>query len=270
MVHAFHRLCAPWAMTRWAMTTVVSVTTLVAIASTVPAVASAHEGEHPDTDVEISLSAGFIPSPLHGSVTGLNATGPFASGGDSIGATALGISGHATVLTPYYGAGIMRMMLIGGVTGYLGRSGSSTFGQLHPGTSADTGMSVSRALAFDLAIGGAFPLCHELSCMELRMFLGMSVVAQKATGFSDESTDGGVREEASQSGLKWGPLFGALLSKPLCRECSHGSLRLQLGALARSVVSTPFGFTSKTGRTYAMSVDAGVEVDLFAGLALPL
>jgi hypothetical protein len=236
------------------------------------------EEAHAETSLEAALTVGYVPNKAAvsgaafapGPVVPGTPPVPYATGSDSAGTAGFAISGQFTAETPYYGAGIFRAFFLVGGTVFLGRNATSTFATFHPGTQPDTGVTVNRPFAIDLAIGGNFPLCSTPACADLRVFLGMSVVRQSATGFSDETADGGKREESSDSSFKWGSLFGVTFTKPLCSTCTPDSLRLQLGWMARGIPSTALGFTSGTGRVYSLSVGGAFESQLHVGLLLPL
>jgi len=231
-----------------------------------------------DTSLEVGLLAGYVPNKSRFTGAGIVASSivpgttpaPFATGTDSVSTGGFAFSGQVTALTPYYGAGIFRAFFLAGATVFVSRSATSTFGSFHPGGQPDTGVTLSRAFAVDLALGGNFPLCSTPSCTDLRGFVGASVVRQTATGFTDETTDGGKREEITESAFKWGPLFGATFTIPLCGNCTSESLRLQLGAIVRAIQSTSLGFVTATGRIYALGIDSAFETQLHAGLLLPL
>lgn len=234
--------------------------------------AEGEDDDHPSsTAFQLAANVGYIPANVHGTAVAVNATGPLGGGED----TAIPMSGftlgaQATMLFPYYGPGLPRAMLLAGFSGFFGHNSTSTFADVHPGGGNDTGVTLKRPFAIDLAIGGTFPLCRRPTCLDLRVFLGGSLVRQTLTGFTDETGDGGVREESTAGRIKTAALFGVLVTDPLCSKCSSSSLRLQVGAIARSFGSSSVDFTSATGKTYVMSIDTGVELNFVLGLLLPV
>ncbi|GAC1393683.1 MAG: hypothetical protein NVSMB47_01410 [Polyangiales bacterium] len=247
------------------------------LAGALPALAA----EPGRTSVQLAGALGYVSATMNASATQIAtsvpvgaagtipATGP-TGGSGTAGNSGFSLGGQVHVLTPYYGAGLPRALLLAGVTGFFGRSTTTAFASLHPGGGKDTGATLKNPWSVDLAIGASFPLCRSWSCLDLRVFVGATLLGRTLTVFTDETSDGGGREERTSSKLRTGPLLGALLGAPLCGTCGPDALRVQLGALARSTPSSSIEFTTGAGRGYSIGAFTGVEVNFTAGLLLPL
>lgn len=226
--------------------------------------------------VEAAIDVGWAYMSTHGTITEPSAAtgvGPTAapapSGDGTFDDSGFAIGGRVNVLAPWYGYGVPRAILLGGVTGFFGRDKSGNVASFHPGGAADSGVGLNRKLVFDLAVGVVFPMCREWTCMDLRAFFGAAFALQTVSASSNETTDGGAMAQSSSSTLRTGPLLGVIVTKPICSDCSEKSLRLELGTIARSILFSNLDFASATARSYSASV-SGLELEVLAGLLLPL
>ena len=232
-----------------------------------------------DVRLEVALDVGYTYMSARGSIsepsagspsTGGPGTGtPTPSGTGNFTDSGFALGGRFSVVAPYYGAGVPRALLLGGITGFFGRDQSSSFAALHPGTANDSGVELNRKYVIDIAVGVLFPLCGQYSCMDLKAFLGAGIVGQTVTATSNETTDGGGIAQSSSSTIRTGPILGVLVSKPLCSDCSEKSLRLELGTIARSILAGGVDFVAPSTRAYSAAV-TGLEFEFLAGLSLPL
>ena len=230
---------------------------------------TAHAG---DLDMEIAFDVGWVPEKVHSStaVPIPGATTPDGRpagilGDNSMGVSGASVGGNAAIMFPNFGPGLPRMFFWGDAAVFLGRKGDTRFDlyDTTPGA-ADTGVTLKRNFAVDLALGGLFPLCREPSCLDLRIFFGATFLHQTITTSVDETSVGGKKEDLSGNKMKPSAFLAALVSIPFSAH-----LRLQLGAMFRSLSSVTTNETSGTGRTYATTIDGGVETQLTAGLAIP-
>ncbi|GAC1540407.1 MAG: hypothetical protein NVS3B10_05100 [Polyangiales bacterium] len=56
---------------------------------------------------------------------------------------------------------------------------------------------------------GIVPPCRSWSGLDLRVFVGATLLGRTPTVFTDETSDGGRREERTSTKLRTGPLLGA-------------------------------------------------------------
>ncbi len=242
---------------------------LAALLFTALPVASASAGEN--ASFALGVDVGFIPTGEHTAVSQPSSAPttfpptptPGGDGRVPNAGFALGVSGR--FLFPEFGPGLPRLIALAGVTGFFLRSGDATYADLHAGAGNDTGMSLKRNLAVDLAIGGHFPFCRTPKCLELEVFLGATFVHQTLSVRSDETGDGGGVQEASHSTMRSGAMLGARLTFPLV-----GSVRWHLGALFRGLPGVSVQLDSPSGKSYVGSVDPSVDLQLTAGIIVPL
>lgn len=225
-----------------------------------------------DSSFALGLDVGVIPWGEHTSVSQPSSTPSTtfpatpAPGGDGQvpnAGLALGLSGR--FLFPDFGPGLPRALVLAGVTGFFLRSGDASYADLHAGAGNDTGMSLKRNLAIDLAIGGHFPFCRTPKCLELEIFLGATFVHQTLGVRSDETGDGGSVQESKRSTMRTGAMLGTRLTFPLA-----GDVRWHLGVLFRGLPGVSVQLDSPSGKTYVGNVDPSVDAQFTAGILVPL
>lgn len=227
------------------------------------------------TRYDLSLHLGGAFGSVHEVAQGATAAGvPAGSGDDSV-FNARGTVGAAIEAQLFdQGDGLPRVFLMGGATVFLGNRVDGAFANLHSGAGGadDTGLSISRPLTLDLALGAVFPLCRGRGCVELKPSVGLGIARRGITAWTDESANGGgvgKREETTSHAIEAFPFLQALVDVPLCK-CSARPMRLRFGLVVRSQSSVLTTLTTSTARGYAIGVDSHIEVEPLVGLVLPL
>lgn len=225
-----------------------------------------------ETRYDLSLHLGGAFGSVHEVAQGVTAAGLPGAGGDDTRLNARGTLGAAFELQLFdQGDGLPRVFLMGGATVFLGNRVDNSFATLHSsaaGASNDTGVAISRPFTVDLAIGGVFPLCRKPSCVELKPSVGLGLARRGITAWTDETNEGGKREEVTSHTLEAFPFLQALVDVPLCKTCSGRPLRLRLGLVVRS---RPAAVTTLTSaKSYAIGVENHLELEPVVGLVIPL
>ncbi len=245
-----------------------ALSTLIAAASFSLAPSAAAETRY---DLSLHLGGGFAS--VHEVAVGVTPaapTTPFGTGDDTV-LNARGTIGAALEAQLFdQGAGLPRLLLMGGATVSLGNRVDGTFATLQGGGAQDTGLTLSSPFSVDLAVGGVFPLCRRPSCVELKAAIGLGFARRGLTVWTDETNVGGKREETTSHALEIFPAFHALVDVPLCDACSAHPTRLRLGLVARSHSAVQSSFVSNTTRAYTIGVDNQVELEPMVGLVFPL